>query len=124
MRALAVALALGSAAPAIGGCALLSDFHTTGYSRVDSGACTGTSDCDAGQVCCVAPQFAARVCGAPPCAVATPLTVPIQLCHGDGDCADAGCIAQTCTYASNSLGVSACGAISSCVPAPPDAASD
>ena len=90
-------------------------------------ACTGTSDCDAGNVCCVASlSVSDSVCAPAPCAVVAPLPSPVQLCHGDGDCSNAGCMEQTCSYAGASLTVRSCGAIVACTvhATPDDAASD
>jgi hypothetical protein len=113
---------------AAAGCALLPGFGTGGFSQSDSGVpgCTGTSDCDAGEVCCVASLKSETTCAAAPCPVVVPLPAPVQLCHGDGDCGDAGCVEQSCTSSVASLTVRACGAIAGCVATPPasDASSD
>ena len=117
MRAIQI---LATAALAMAaGCALLSDFHTGGFSMADAGhGCTGTSDCDAGQVCCVASLAAETACQAAPCPIVAPLPSPVQLCHGDSDCGDAGCVNQTCTGAGESFTVQSCGAVTGCTMQP------
>jgi hypothetical protein len=117
------ALFLATALP-LAGCGLISDFHTAGYTLVDSGSqnCTGANQCDAGEVCCVSTLSpAAASCRAAPCANIAEVPFPVQLCQADNECGSAQCFVQSCQLLGQSIDVQACGVIAICSATPIDA---
>lgn len=96
---------------AAAGCFVITG-STDGYQRGtddagSAGGCAGSSDCDAGQVCCAALPTA--LCQAGPCALA-------QLCRTTMECGDAapGCAVQSCKLDGSTFTLQACGALSLC----------
>ena len=130
-------LVLGSilgASALVGGCFIFTG-GTDGYQLVDGGggpeagaacsadttcvalACVSSSDCDAGEVCCVTASGISSLsslsstCQVGPCA-------QIQLCGTNTECGDSGttCTSQQCPVGGVSLTLESCGAIPGCTP--------
>lgn len=70
--------------------------------------CVGTSDCDAGLVCCLGSSAGALSSS---CQVAC---LGPQFCKADSDCDKVTCTSQSCTASGVSLILQACGSVPGC----------
>jgi hypothetical protein len=98
--------------PAIG-CAWVTDAGANGYTLREGGAprlgCTSAADCDGGTVCCATSMSPFTASCAKSCP-GLPVTLGVQLCASDTECANGTCVQQECF----NVMVAACGLVSEC----------
>jgi hypothetical protein len=128
MRRLLAAIAIAASSALVCACFIITG-STDGYSQAAAVAastdaavacapdaacvaftCVGTSDCDAGQVCCLGSSASALTSS---CQVAC---LGPQFCKTDSDCDKVSCTSQSCTSNGVSLILQACGTLPGCTP--------
>ncbi len=83
-----------------------------------SQACDETTDCPAGDICCLDVMSPSVTGVQVQCAAAcTGGLFSVQLCRSDTECASGQCIPQNCMLGGGSLSVEACSMIPTCMPA-------
>jgi len=81
--------------------------------------CAGSSDCEAGDRCCVIANLTTACSSQCPAIVGSSLdagaTEPIQVCKTNGECEGGLCLSQTCTLGPVSIAIQSCNTIPQCV---------
>jgi hypothetical protein len=99
-------------------CVLITGTGDPDTSRAPAG-CTGSSDCEAGDRCCVSASLT-TVCSSQ-CAAIVGATLDggatesIQICKTNGECEGGLCLSQQCTLGSTSIAIQSCSAIAECI---------
>jgi hypothetical protein len=123
---------------ALARCVILTG-DTSGYSQTSPSpkpafACLSAADCDGGPdagpaICCVAVSGAGVPTSScqttPVCPAPTVGVEPLQLCKSKAECANGGCVAQTCYWQNVKVeGVHACGVSPGCMRVTSDSGSE